>query len=108
MPAVVEPTDLAEAVQRIVAALHPLQVRLFGSHAYGQPHADSDVDLFAIVPDSAEPSFRQEMEAYKALAGLRLPVEVHVCNESEFARRSQAKASLERVVAEKGKVVYVA
>jgi len=47
------------------------------------------------------------MEAYKALSGLLLPVEVHVSSQSEFNRRAKALASLEREVAEKGKTVYV-
>ena len=36
---------LKEAVQRIVARLHPERIYLYGSHAYGQPHDNSDVDL---------------------------------------------------------------
>ena len=28
----------------------PDKIILFGSHAYGQPHADSDVDILVIMP----------------------------------------------------------
>jgi len=107
VPAELKPEQLEEAVRRIVDALHPLRVYLFGSHAYGHPHAHSDVDLFAVVPESGAPSYRRAMEAYTALSGLPLPVEVHVRTEAEFDYRSQAVASMERVVKEKGRLVYV-
>jgi predicted nucleotidyltransferase len=29
---------------------HPDKIILFGSHAYGQPHADSDVDILVVMP----------------------------------------------------------
>ena len=39
---------LAEIVRRIVAALDPEKIILFGSYAYGMPGPDSDVDLLVI------------------------------------------------------------
>jgi len=37
-------------VDQIVARWHPEKVILFGSHAYGTPTPDSDVDLLIIMP----------------------------------------------------------
>jgi predicted nucleotidyltransferase len=34
----------------IAREFHPLKIVLFGSHAYGQPTPDSDVDLLVILP----------------------------------------------------------
>lgn len=39
---------LAEIVRRIVTACAPEKIILFGSYAYGDPTADSDVDLLVI------------------------------------------------------------
>jgi uncharacterized protein len=36
--------------RRIVERFDPLQVILFGSHARGEAHADSDVDLLVVFP----------------------------------------------------------
>jgi len=36
---------LREVIQRIVEAFDPQRIILFGSHAYGEPTPDSDVDL---------------------------------------------------------------
>jgi predicted nucleotidyltransferase len=37
-------------VQRVVERFHPDRVVLFGSHAYGRPTPDSDVDLLVVMP----------------------------------------------------------
>jgi predicted nucleotidyltransferase len=36
--------------RRIAERFHPDKIILFGSYAYGTPHAESDVDLLAIMP----------------------------------------------------------
>jgi predicted nucleotidyltransferase len=37
-------------VRQVVEKFHPQQVILFGSHAYGKPDTDSDVDLLVVMP----------------------------------------------------------
>lgn len=97
---------LEEAVRRIVEALHPELVYLYGSHAYGHPGKDSDVDLFVVVRDSTLPPHKRAIEAYRALRGLFLPAEVKVMTRAEFERRAEWLSSIERVVRNKGKVLY--
>jgi predicted nucleotidyltransferase len=36
--------------KQVAALFDPDKVLLFGSHAYGKPHADSDVDILVIMP----------------------------------------------------------
>jgi predicted nucleotidyltransferase len=38
--------------RRIAGRFHPRKIILFGSYAYGKPHAESDVDLLVIMPAS--------------------------------------------------------
>jgi predicted nucleotidyltransferase len=45
---------LEEIVKRLEEGLHPEQIILFGSYAYGEPTERSDVDLLIVVPDSTE------------------------------------------------------
>src|SRR5437588_7842580 len=40
---------LKRVVQQIVSRFHPEKVILFGSHAYGDPTEDSDVDLLVVM-----------------------------------------------------------
>ena len=102
----IDPLLLKEAVQRLVAALQPERIYLYGSHAYGQPHKDSDVDLLIVVSESALPTHRRAIEAYRALRGLFLPAEIRVVTAAEFRDRAQWLSSIERVAEEKGHVLY--
>src|SRR6266404_4437352 len=36
--------------RQVAEHFHPDKIILFGSHAYGTPHADSDVDILVIMP----------------------------------------------------------
>ena len=36
--------------REVAERFHPDKIILFGSHAYGKPHADSDVDILVIMP----------------------------------------------------------
>src|SRR5438445_7337292 len=45
------PMSLIRRFARDVAErFHPEKIILFGSHAYGEPHADSDVDILVVMP----------------------------------------------------------
>jgi uncharacterized protein len=45
------PKSLIRRFAREVAErFHPDKIILFGSHAYGKPHRDSDVDILVIMP----------------------------------------------------------
>ena len=42
--------QIRQFARNIAAQFQPDQIILFGSHAYGVPHADSDVDLLVVMP----------------------------------------------------------
>ena len=103
---ILDPNLLEEAVRRMVVALQPEAIYLYGSHAYGQPDEESDVDLLVVVVDSSLPSYKRPLAAYRALRGLFFPAEVKVVTHAEFEYRAQWVNSIERVVKEKGKALY--
>jgi len=41
--------NIKEYCQRIVREFHPEKIILFGSHAYGTPDENSDVDLMVVM-----------------------------------------------------------
>jgi predicted nucleotidyltransferase len=41
-------TEIDKIVRRVVDIYQPEKIILFGSYAYGEPHADSDLDLLII------------------------------------------------------------
>ncbi len=101
-----DPKLLNEIVQRLVNAVKHEKIYLFGSHAYGQPHDDSDVDLLIVVSDSDIPIREKIAESYCALQELVVPAEIRVVAQKEFMKRSNWFSSIERVVIEKGKLLY--
>jgi predicted nucleotidyltransferase len=42
--------DIAEFSRRVAEEFDPEKIILFGSHAYGTPTKDSDVDILVIMP----------------------------------------------------------
>jgi predicted nucleotidyltransferase len=50
--------QLKDVTGRIVEALAPQRIILFGSHAYGQPNSDSDVDLLVVMESDERPAAR--------------------------------------------------
>lgn len=100
------PEMLEEVTGRIVDAIHPEKIVLFGSHVWGRPTDDSDIDLMVIVDRSEQPRYRLARDIYRSLRGLRVPVEVVVRTREDMERGLTVKTSLERRVLEEGKVLH--
>lgn len=97
---------LEEVVRRLREGLDPEAIYLYGSHAYGTPHRDSDVDLLVVVPEADEPTYERSRRAHALLRDLRVPVEIRVVTRDEFEEYGQWISSVERVVQEKGVPLY--
>ena len=97
---------LAEMTRRLVAEFQPEQIILFGSHAWGTPNEDSDVDLLVIVSHSDEKPVQRAVRAYRCLSGLTVPKDVLVKTRAEVERFRHVYASLECEILERGKVLY--
>ncbi|MFK5925621.1 MAG: nucleotidyltransferase domain-containing protein [Desulfuromusa sp.] len=97
---------LDEITKRVVETVHPEKIILFGSHAWGQPTADSDLDLFVIVPPSDLPAYRRVREVYKALRGLKVPVDIVMQTSTDVEQKKNVITSLVKKVLEEGEVLY--
>jgi predicted nucleotidyltransferase len=73
---------VADAVQRLVEAMHPLQIIAFGSRARGDHRVDSDLDL-AVILDSPEEEV-SPFGAYDAIDGIRMSVDILVASRRKF------------------------
>jgi len=107
----IDNTLLQKAVARIVENLDPVAIYLYGSHAYGTPHDDSDIDILIVVePEDNIPTgcYEKSVLAYSSLRGLKFPAELKVVTRTEFENRSEWISSVERKVREKGKLLYEA
>ena len=101
-----EDSLLRTVTQRLVAEFQPDQIWLFGSHAWGHPHNDSDVDLFVVVPQSDETPIRRSQRAHRCLRGLRMPKDVLVETRQEVDGVKELKTSLENTILSRGRRLY--
>ncbi|MBI2927377.1 MAG: nucleotidyltransferase domain-containing protein [Verrucomicrobia bacterium] len=85
---------LQTAKERLVAEFQPEQIWLFGSHAWGTPHEDSDVDLMVIVSQSDERAIKRMQRAHQCLRGIGFPKDVLVPTRAEVDRYKHLRASL--------------
>lgn len=90
-------------VKQVVERFHPQRVILFGSHAYGQPHADSDVDLLVVMPAKNEMS---QAIRIRCAFDAPFPLDVVVRTPENLAKRLAWNDWFLREVVEKGVVLY--
>ncbi len=72
---IVDEPLLQEMVRRLVEAIDPDRIILFGSRARGDAKPDSDVDLL-VIKDSNEPPHRRVIPAYLALGRIPAPTDI--------------------------------
>lgn len=97
---------LREAVDRIVAAADPEAVILFGSQARGEADAESDWDVFVLLPDDVPPGRFTPVTLGAVVDGLGIPIDVIPCTRSDYETRRQRKATLSHAVARDGIALY--
>jgi predicted nucleotidyltransferase len=85
---------LQTATQRLVAEFQPEEIYLFGSHAWGTPGQDSDIDLMVIVPSSDERPIRRDQRAQRCLGRLLISADVLVRTRHEVNRVREVLGSL--------------
>ena len=81
------PEILNELVRRLVDAVHPTRIILFGSAARGEMTEHSDLDVLVIVPDGTE-HVETWNKAYRSLRRFPYPKDIVVVTESVLAERS--------------------
>lgn len=100
---------LTEATRIIVAAADPEQVILFGSHARGEAHANSDVDLLVVesAPFGPERSRYREMARLEvAMARFPVATDILVYSREEIERFRNSTCHLVYQALREGRVLY--
>ena len=77
---------LEEVTARLVEEFDPEALYLFGSHAWGKPTEDSDLDLFVVLSKSDESPAKRGKRAHLSLWGVRAPVDILVRTRREAER----------------------
>jgi predicted nucleotidyltransferase len=107
LPGVVDLRDIQRYCDAIASEFAPEKIILFGSHAYGEPHRDSDVDVLVVLPRERWRSHRPSLAIRQRIAA-GFPVDILVKEPREMARRLRDGDSVLREIVEKGRVMYEA
>src|SRR5437016_7203919 len=89
--------------RQIAERFQPDKIVLFGSHAYGTPHKDSDVDLLVIMP-----AWNQHSKSFRIRWELPAPfaMDLILRTPENLKWRLEEKESFHTTIMTKGKVLY--
>jgi len=89
--------------RQVVERFEPEKIILFGSYAYGTPHADSDVDILVIMParNQLDQAVRISLEIDPPF-----PLDIIVRTPHNVQWRLAEGESFLREITAKGKVLY--
>ena len=94
---------IRDYARRVAEQFQPDRIILFGSHAYGKPHADSDVDILVVMPATNEidQSVRIELTCEPCF-----PLDIIVRTPTNLRWRLEEGDSFLREIVSRGKVLY--
>lgn len=101
--------EIEKIVKRVVDAYQPEKIVLFGSYAYGEPSADSDLDLLIIKKTSE--SFMDRLVNVRQIVSdpkRSIPFEPLVLTPHELEERLAIGDQFIEEIVTKGKVLYAA
>src|SRR5947208_9837364 len=89
--------------RQLAERFQPDKIILFGSYAYGTPHADSDVDMLVIMPARNE---LDQAVRIRWAVDYQFPLDLLVRTPKNLAWRLAEGDSFLREVVSRGKVLY--
>lgn len=106
MPKTFHDNDLQkEIVRRIVDAIHPRKIILFGSHARGEAGPASDYDIL-VIADSDAPRHQRSAALYGALSDIMLPMDILVYSPQEVSEWSNVPQAFVTTAIREGRILY--
>ena len=95
-------------MNKFEAVFQPRRVYLFGSHAWGVPTTDSDIDLFMLLDSTEDSRLQRERKAYKALRELTdaPPIDILIRTQSEIESLANDTESLYYKIINHGQLLY--
>jgi len=96
---------IEEIVERIVEAVDPYRIYLFGSRARGTARDDSDIDLL-IIADMEGPYRERNLAIRRLFPKRNFGMDVFVFKPDEFERQKRVANTLGSIVSKEGKILY--
>ncbi|MDR3198388.1 MAG: nucleotidyltransferase domain-containing protein [Planctomycetaceae bacterium] len=94
-------------IKDVIVSMVPTEaIYLFGSYAYGEPHQDSDLDIYVVVADGEFDTIDICTKIRSALYKKKtIPMDLLINPKSVFDNQKE-KVSLENVIIKKGIKIY--
>ena len=99
-----EKPDLDSVCQTIVKEFNPLKIILFGSHAYGTPGEDSDIDLLVVMNFSDHPVY--QAARIRERLDTSIPIDVIAFTPEYLQQRIAMDDSFYQKIVNQGKLIY--
>jgi predicted nucleotidyltransferase len=97
---------LKEIVKRIVNAVNPLKIILFGSYAYGVPKKGSDLDILVVVDNIKDSKRELRLKIRKALREFVIGKDIIVLSAQELENWENIPYTFISSIVRKGKILY--
>jgi predicted nucleotidyltransferase len=97
---------LKEIVKRIVNAVNPLKIILFGSYAYGMPKKGSDLDILVVVDNIKDSKRELRLKIRKALREFLIGKDIIVLSVQELENCENIPYTFISSIVRKGKILY--
>ena len=99
-------TDLELLVEKILKTIKVKKIFLFGSHSYGVPSENSDIDM-CILTDARKRKIDILREIRKTIFdSSNYAIDLLVYKPQEFYERAAALKSIEQEILSKGTILY--
>ncbi len=103
---------IQEIVNKLIV-INPYLIILFGSYAYGTPHADSDIDILVVTKDDFMPQTFSERLKYRISISKiiyeieeQVPVDLLIYSKPMFKKFVELESSFSKEILTNGKKLY--
>ncbi len=94
-------------VKKIVTAVHPIQIILFGSVVRHGLLPDSDIDVMVVMPSGTHRRHTAQ-ELYRQIKGLKVPFDIIVVTPDDLKQHKDNIGLIYGKIIREGKEVYAA
>ena len=102
-----EDKAIKEIIKRIIKAVNPDKIILFGSRARGTVKPDSDIDLVVVVSGDIHRR-KTAQKIYMSLIGVGCPVDVIVLKPEDLEKYKNSVGVIVPEILKEGKELYAA
>ena len=94
-------------IEKIVDAVNPIKIILFGSAARNDMNANSDIDILVVMPEGTHRRKTAQL-LYRKIHGLGVPFDILVSTPGDLEKYKNNIGLIYRTILMEGKEIYAA